>query len=189
MNDRDGEFDEADDPTVIVGTRDADGEGEGDDRTVIVDPDPDAGADDRTVIIDEDDPTSIVAAGAAPVIPEPQAEPAGPRPGDEQSIRRVVRSRRLPREPLRPMPVPPGRHGPLLPGSGAGAIFTTEVRPVPAAVPEPPMQRPAATPKGEVRSVAVASRRSSMIALVTASASVLVSLVGLAWVVRAVLGL
>ena len=175
---------EADEQTVIVDVADADDDTDDDpdEQTVIVgaaEPEPD----EHTIIVEDDDPTSLVelAPAAAEDAPELSAL-------DEQSIRRVVRSRRLEREPLRPMPVPPGRHGPLLPGSGAGAIFTAEVRPVPAAAPEPVRPAPVTTLRAHVPSVAVASRRSALIALVTASASVLVSVIGLVWVVQAALG-
>lgn len=173
-----GEDAEADEQTVIVGADD-----EPDEQTIIVDA-AESEAEEHTVIVEDDDPTSLVEPSPA-AAPEDAPELSAL---DEQSIRRVVRSRRLEREPLRPMPVPPGRHGPLLPGSGAGAIFIAEVRPVPAAVPEPDRPVPVTTLRAHVPSVAVASRRSAVIALVTASASVLVSVIGLVWVVQAALG-
>ena len=175
-----------DEHTVIVAPEEPDD----DEHTVIVaEQEPDE--DERTVIVTpaadlDDDATSIVSpANAAPAVDSDSPELSVL---DEQSIRRVVRSRRLPREPLRPMPVPPGRHGPMLPGAGAGAVFVADVRTAPAAAPEPQRPAPISTVRVGVPSVAAASRRSAVIALVTASASVLVSVVGLVWVVRTVLG-
>ena len=193
---------DADERTVIVEpAAGPDADSEGAERTVIVAADQDAEADERTVIVDPEPlagPEHLVGQGPDPD-PDPGADfgpgpDLGPDPDparvalDEQAIRRVVRARRLEREPLQPMPVPPGRNGPVLPGAGAGAVFVSDVRTVEAPIATAPRPTAPAAPRPPVPSVSAASRRASAIAHVVASASVLVAIIGLVWVIRELLG-
>ena len=198
--------DEDDERTTIVDAPGRVGEvdGDEDERTTIVDSIADDDDDERTTIVDstiaddDDERTTIVDAEGVDVdsdertiiVGEDQGDPESAELGelDEHSIRRVVRARRLEREPLAPRMVPPGRNGPVLPGAGAGAVFTSEVRPVPAAISVADRPTAPAGPRLAVPSVADASRRTSVAALVTVSASVLVTIVGLVWVVRELFG-
>ena len=156
-----------------------------DDSTILVEDDPTILVEEDPTVLVEEDPTVIVAAAtdaaAAP------AEAPALVPLDDESIRRVLRGRVVDREPLAPRPVPPGRHGPLLPGAGPGAVFVTDVRDAPD-VPSPERGRtittavPVAMP-----SVAARSRRGALAVLAVVSVSVLVSIVGLVWVIRELL--